>query len=265
MLEQSEVKTPEYVSVKYTIAGLGSRAPAFIIDQCVIGLLYLAIFIGLFFSFESSMINLAVDQVFLWLVAGVIVLVFIIEWSYFVLCEFFLKGQTIGKKILGIRVIQDNGHRITLLSSLIRNLLRIIDNLPTSYLLGVILIFSHPKHKRLGDLAAGTIVVYDQNTRKKRKKTDRIEKVIKKNNWAEHAVHFDPFLLDQLKERDFELVKTYCYRYLDLPKNEKWELTRQVGEIILPKLALDKQLRDTEEIAQILFALYLKLRDEWQY
>ncbi|WP_440896445.1 RDD family protein [Amphibacillus sp. Q70] len=265
MLEQAEIKTPEYVSLKYTMAGLGSRAPAFIIDQCVIGLLYLIIFLGLFFSFESSLFNLVLDQAFLWLIAGVILLVFAIEWSYFILCEFFWKGKTIGKRILGIRVIQDNGHRITLLSSMIRNLLRIIDELPVSYLLGIILILVHSKHKRLGDLVAGTIVVHDQGLGRKKNKKDPIEKVIRRNNWTEDTIQFDSFLLDQVKERDFELVKTYCQRYLTLANYEKDKLTRQVGDILLPKLAIDPQDRQAREIEQILFVLYLKLRDQWDY
>jgi len=264
MLEQSEIKTPEYVSVKYTIAGLGSRAPAFIIDQLVIALLYFVSFLGLAVIFESNLINLSVDQVFLWILAGFILLVFIIEWSYFFLFEFFWNGKTIGKKILGIRVIQDNGHRITLLSSLIRNLLRIIDRLPTGHLLGIMLIFFHQKHKRLGDLAAGTIVVHDQGSKRKKKK-DIAEKMIEQNNWESDGLQFDSFLLDQLTEQDFELVKTYCGRYTDLPDHEKDQLTKQVGAIILPKLALEEHLHSVREIQQILFVLYVKLRDEWEY
>ncbi|MFK4996937.1 RDD family protein [Bacillus sp. N9] len=65
-----------------------------------------------------------------------------INWGYFIVFEFVSGGRTIGKRVIGIRVIQDNGHSITFLSSLIRNLLRVIDSLPTSYLLGMIMIFS---------------------------------------------------------------------------------------------------------------------------
>lgn len=265
MLEQSEIKTPEHVTVKYSYAGLGSRATAFIIDQLIIGLLYVVIFIGLFFIFESQLITANFDQLILWVLAGVLLLVFVVEWSYFVLFEFFWKGKTPGKKIIGIRVMKDNGHRVTLLSSLIRNLMRIIDELPTSYLIGILLVFFHAENKRLGDLTAGTIVVHDRDRSRKIKRSDPIGKVLRLNHWAVDDYAFDQFLLSQLQEKDFQLVETYCKRYATLPDYERDHLTREVAEIILPKLGIDTNINRTREVGQILFVLYLNLRDEWSY
>ncbi|GAA4060408.1 RDD family protein [Amphibacillus indicireducens] len=265
MLEQSEIKTPEHVTVRYSYAGLGSRAIAFMIDQFIIGLVYFLIFIGLFFIFESQLITANFDQLFLWVLAGAVLLVFAIEWSYFVLFEFFWNGKTIGKKIIGIRVMKDNGHRLTLLSSIIRNLMRIVDELSTSYLIGILLIFFHAENKRLGDLTAGTIVVHDRERKRKPSRHDPIGKVLRMNGWTEDDYVFDSFLLSQLQEKDFQLVETYCKRYLTLPDYERDHMTRKVAEIILPKLGIDTNINRTREVEQILFVLYLNLRDEWSY
>lgn len=265
MLEQSEIKTPEYVSVKYSYAGLGSRAVAFMIDQFIMGVFSFVLFMSLFFIFESQLIQINMDQLFLWIIAGAILFAFIFEWSYYILQEFFWNGKTIGKKIVGIRVIQDNGHRITFLSSIIRNLMRLIDNLPSGYLAGMILIFFHAEKKRLGDLTAGTIVVHDRDRNRQRKRNDPVGKVVGMNRWSAADFSFDSFLKNQLTEKDFELVQTYCQRYLDLPVYEKDQLTRQVGEIILPKLDLTQYQGRTRETERILFVLYLQLEEEWSY
>ncbi|SEO64475.1 Uncharacterized membrane protein YckC, RDD family [Amphibacillus marinus] len=263
MLEQSEIKTPEYVSLKYAIAGIGSRGAAFIIDQLIIATVYIIIFISMFFVFESSFFFIPTDQQLLWFLAIIVIFVFVLEWSYFVVQEFFWNGKTIGKRIIGLRVIQDNGHRITLLSSIIRNLLRIIDSLPTSYLLGLMLIFFQAKHQRLGDLAAGTIVVHDE--RVKKKKIDPVEKQMRKSGIVVDNSLFAGVQLNQITEKDFELVKTYCQRYQKLPHYELNVLTRQVGAVILPKLNMSEYPNHPSEIEKILFNLYLVVKDDWSY
>ena len=83
-------------------------------------------------------------------------------WGYFTLFEAFWNGQTPGKKLFKIRVIQDSGRQITFFEAMIRNLIRVIDMLPSFYLVGVIAMICNRGHKRLGDLAAGTLVVHER-------------------------------------------------------------------------------------------------------
>ena len=85
-------------------------------------------------------------------------------WGYFTLFEAFWNGQTPGKKLFKIRVIQDSGRQITFFESMIRNLIRIVDLLPSFYLVGIIAMACNRQHKRLGDLAAGTLVVHERPT-----------------------------------------------------------------------------------------------------
>lgn len=89
-----------------------------------------------------------------------LVIYFLMEWFYPVIFEVWRGGQTIGKKSLHIKVINDDGTPVTFAGSLIRNLLRVVDFLPGFYVTGIIASLCNRHFKRLGDLAAGTVVVY---------------------------------------------------------------------------------------------------------
>jgi uncharacterized membrane protein SpoIIM required for sporulation/uncharacterized RDD family membrane protein YckC len=95
-------------------------------------------------------------------IAVLIFLQFVFIWGYFAFFEGFREGQTPGKKRMGVRVILDTGHGITLREAALRNLVRLADFLPPPYLLGALVIAIHPRAKRLGDLVAGTVVVRDR-------------------------------------------------------------------------------------------------------
>lgn len=94
----------------------------------------------------------------LWGLSDPICLVFLfIIFAYFILMEAFV-GWTVGKKILGMRVVDETGHKIGFLKSLIRNMLRLVDGLPALNILGIILIASSSRGQRFGDHVAKTIV-----------------------------------------------------------------------------------------------------------
>jgi hypothetical protein len=81
-----------------------------------------------------------------------------IEWGYFILFELTTGGRSPGKALLGLRVLRDGGEPVDLRASLMRNLLRVVDALPVNYVVGLVAMVLSPEGKRLGDLAAGTIV-----------------------------------------------------------------------------------------------------------
>lgn len=88
-----------------------------------------------------------------------LILLFFIEWLYPVLFEVLWRGQTPGKRVLGIAVINDDLTPVTLGSSLVRNLLRTADFMPLFYVGGLVTMLSNKRFQRLGDLAAGTLVI----------------------------------------------------------------------------------------------------------
>ena len=95
----------------------------------------------------------------LWGISDPICLVFLfVIFAYFILMEAYA-GWTVGKKVLGLRVVDSDGNNIGLLKSVIRNLLRVVDGLPTMNILGVILIALSPRGQRFGDRIAKTFVV----------------------------------------------------------------------------------------------------------
>ncbi|WHY88831.1 RDD family protein [Neobacillus novalis] len=262
--EQMEIKTPEYVSIQFQVAGLGSRAAAFIIDQILLNIVNLLVLIVVwlimegmsplpFFFFEDTL-PLAIT----------IIVLFIINWGYFFAFEFFSGGRTIGKKLIGIRVIQENGHSITLLSSFIRNLMRMIDTLPTAYFLGIIMVFFHSKHKRLGDLVAGTIVVHERKAKRKKRLTP-IEKEIASRGILKDDLIIDEWTFKAFTEKDWKLMNTYAGRFTQLPLVEKNQLTRQIAEILFPKIGQNVLGKSEQELEDTLLVLYLNLREEWEF
>ncbi|RMG16197.1 MAG: RDD family protein [Deltaproteobacteria bacterium] len=86
---------------------------------------------------------------------------FLVSWGYFTVTEWILSGQTIGKRLLGLRTLHETGVRIDFFQSLIRNLLRILDMLPATYLVGGLVALASTRRRRLGDLLAGTLVVQE--------------------------------------------------------------------------------------------------------
>src|SRR6266702_3724723 len=150
------VSTPERVSFDYQVAGLGTRAIAQVLDLLIVTALLVALFfgglaVGVFFS-NSVVYNLVE-------ILGSFVIVF----GYFWTSEALWSGQTIGKKAFRLRAVGDRGEPLTFMQAGIRNIVRIVDFLPYGYGVGLVVMFINGKGKRLGDLAAGTLVVKDSD------------------------------------------------------------------------------------------------------
>ncbi|AST91530.1 RDD family protein [Sutcliffiella cohnii] len=261
MENKLEIKTPEFVSVQFSLAGLGSRAAAFLIDQAIITITYLLLFLLFYFIDESISIFADGSSI---LFAVIIISIFVIQWGYFFVLEFFYGGRTIGKKLIGIRVIQENGHSLTLLSSIIRNLLRIIDALPTSYFIGMIMVFFHSKHKRVGDIVAGTIVVHERSKKKKDKKSSMEEELNLRGLYIGSQL-LDKDVVSSYNQKDWELVKVYYNRFLQLPYNERVDITEKLAIILLPKAGVNLSTLSQNEKENYLLFLYILLKEEWEY
>ena len=152
-LGRLEVETPDHVVLRYDLAGAGNRGFAAMVDFLMATL----VFIGSLWAFSTASERVGIRTVQLY---GVLVLLtFAIAWSYFVLLEWLWQGQTIGKRIYGLRVIRDDGAPAGFLAVLIRNLLRLVDFLPAFYGLGLVTVIVTTRSQRLGDIAAGTYVV----------------------------------------------------------------------------------------------------------
>ena len=148
------VPTPERVSFDYQVAGLGTRAIAQVLDLLVLGGLLVAVYFVVVAALFARIAN-----------AGLIALIggFVLVFGYFWVSESIWSGQTIGKKAFRLRAVGDRGEPLTFAQAGIRNIVRIADFLPYGYGVGLIVLFANGRGKRLGDLAAGTIVVKDSD------------------------------------------------------------------------------------------------------
>jgi uncharacterized RDD family membrane protein YckC len=162
--EVLSVETPESVAFAYDLAGLGSRGIAFALDMLILTGIILAEVVVLgaiaavvFYVARRNLLLLLGP----WVLAVIVVLAFVTYWGYFVFGEVARGGRTPGKRVFGIRVVRDDGARVGLGDSLIRNFLRIIDAMPGAYAVGITSILLSKKQKRVGDFVAGTVVVRD--------------------------------------------------------------------------------------------------------
>jgi uncharacterized RDD family membrane protein YckC len=149
------VATPERVSFDYQVAGLGTRAVAQLVDLLIVaGILAAVYFVAIAAELASA------DTL-----ATLIVVIgsFVVIFGYFWVSESLWSGQTIGKKVFRLRAVGDRGEPLTFMQAGIRNIVRIVDFLPYAYGVGLVVLFAHGRGKRLGDLAAGTIVVKDSD------------------------------------------------------------------------------------------------------
>jgi uncharacterized RDD family membrane protein YckC len=160
------IDTPEQVELEYSVAGVGSRFVAALLDGLIVSAFFLVEVLVLAVIGAASSATPAAGKLSetagKWFLAFVIFINFCIVWGYFALFEAYWHGQTPGKRAMKVRVIKDSGRQITLFEALARNLMRVIDYMPSLYLVGVITMLCNKRNQRLGDLVAGTIVVHER-------------------------------------------------------------------------------------------------------
>ncbi|MDP1794538.1 MAG: RDD family protein [Acidimicrobiales bacterium] len=140
-------QTPEGVTIDMTLAGLGSRFAAAIVDGLLHVTVVLAIGTLIALSQNNAVAAVGTIAIFVWL------------FGYDVAFELRASGRTIGKRVTGLRVVKVDGRPVDFRASVVRNLLRLVDLMPLMYLVGVVTIFVSKRNQRLGDLAAGTVVM----------------------------------------------------------------------------------------------------------
>ena len=142
------------------LAGIGSRFIALLVDTLIWGAGL--VMLGLILWALSPALAAFSTLSYQWAVAIFTFTLFLLNWGYFTLFEAFNNGRTPGKRIARIRVIQQSGRPIGVIESMARNFVRFVDQIPFFYAVGVVTMFATRQHQRLGDLAAGTLVVRDR-------------------------------------------------------------------------------------------------------
>jgi uncharacterized RDD family membrane protein YckC len=178
-LDQYTLETPENIEVRFDVAGLGTRFCALLFDYIIMGLIVLALFLLALFLEIALPSPVRFKGADLWILAILAGIALTMMLGYFLFFEWLMRGQTPGKRSLKIRVIRDDGTPVTIHEVFVRNLVRLVDFLPGCYAVGVLFMFPSRLSKRLGDIAAGTIVIkeeqLDYSARADKKRVLRVE------------------------------------------------------------------------------------------
>ncbi len=226
-----EVRTGESVAFRFELAGLGSRFFAMFIDLSI----QIAVLIGAIFLFawlgsalpstKAPVGNAAIEKFAAATLEGLAIFaIFMLFFGYFILFEWLSGGRTPGKRILGIRVVRDGGFPLDFTSAVIRNVVRMLEFALAFYAVSAVVTLLSPLNRRLGDMAAGTLVVRDQ----------RYERA---HALPESRRERDDPVVRDLSPAEREAVRRYADRRPSLTPRARVQVAAQLALTIRPRLA----------------------------
>jgi uncharacterized RDD family membrane protein YckC len=219
------VLSPEKTVLTYRLAGLGNRILANVIDVGVIILLFVIA------SFSVGLIIVLLPFLAPYTQAFMILMSLLLPFGYFILLEGFWGGQTMGKKMVGIRVRMADGTPVSLLGAATRNLLRPADMLPPPYFSGLVAMFLNTKMQRIGDLVAGTIVVNDR--------APYLGFQIAPHTVGIHPYENEVGELKGMNDRQYQALRRFCDRYYEIPPNVQARLIDTLYRPVIEKLRIN--------------------------
>ncbi len=250
------IETPEQIEVALEIAGLGSRFLAQVYDWLIKWLLILLV--GLLGFLVLGLLGMTVrDQTAQSLVAALG-----IGFAYAVLLGFDIyyevrhSGQTPGKKWTGIRVVGENGAAVDFRAACVRNLVGLADFLPGFYLLGGFLVLVSGRGQRLGDMAAGTIVIRERALAPPREVDQQIER------FASDEFRFTVEHLAACSPDSRYILRSFFQRHKEMAAEPRQQLTRRLAEEFLRRTAYQPAtpIQDTQHAVAFLATLYRDLQ-----
>jgi uncharacterized RDD family membrane protein YckC len=260
------LRSPEQVALHLPLAGPTSRILAYAIDLVLVVAIEIALLTTVLLGtplaeqIGSSLSELGKNldkpgpessQALLVMLAALIVVQLVIEWGYFTFFELAMGGRSPGKRVMGLRVMRDGGLPLTLRESLVRNVLRCVDMLPSNYVLGLVSMIVSSEGKRLGDIAAGTVVV-------------RIDRIPRPRELPEveggerGAFRFDHAQIARLGELEGRLLRQTLRRIEDLGEPAASQLLERAVEALRARLEYGPVAAD--ERRAFLRALLYELR-----
>jgi uncharacterized RDD family membrane protein YckC len=231
-----DVLTPERVMLRYDVAGIGSRSAAATVDIAIQFVAFAALIVGLLGSAALGAVTEPLSPAALGngtipqstiVLALVVAGMFAILWGYYIFFEIVWNGQTPGKRLLGLRVIRENGYPLRAADALIRNLIRIVDGPPFSAIVGLFIMLLNERSRRLGDYAAGTVVIREA------KNHARWGDVVAPGQQTSHVV--------SLRPRDASLVRDFLARRHLLASPPRAALAARLAETFATRYGLVQQ------------------------
>ncbi|GAC1592785.1 MAG: hypothetical protein NVS3B28_22000 [Candidatus Velthaea sp.] len=235
-----DVRTGESVAIRYELAGLGSRFLAVFIDVAI----QLGVTLGIFLVFLlmgsqggnlAHYIPLPQKTAQAVVIAAIVTLAFVVFFGYFIIFELWWSGRTPGKRAVGIRVVRDAGFPIDAGASVIRNLVRVLELGFGFYAVSAIVALISRENKRLGDFAAGTIVVRERSY--ERAGLDAFDVVRRADD-------------DGLAAADREVIERFMARRSQLEPAARLTLAAQIAARVRPQLRADFSHLDDDALVE---------------
>jgi len=218
-----DVETPELVVFSYTVAGVGSRASAALIDFLICVVAVMVLLFGLYQITRGGPATAGIpSRSGAWAAAVLGIFQFAAMWLYYVLFEALADGQTPGKRIIGLRVVRDGGLSVTFEASAIRNLVRVVDMQPfVLYAVGMVSVVASARGKRLGDMVAGTLVV----------KEDVVSQpMVAAAPRARHGTATPVLLSARLTDAEYQVLDRFVQRRMEFDTQRRELLARSLAE-----------------------------------
>jgi uncharacterized RDD family membrane protein YckC len=228
------IETPEQTSLEFPLAGIGSRFLALAADtaiQVVLGfglLILLGIVVPAAGAFRRGTVQ--------WAWAILLILLFVVQFGYFAFFEAIWNGQTPGKRYARLRVMKDDGRPISVYEAISRNLLRLVDQLPVLYAVGIISALISKQNKRLGDYVAGTVVVHERPLEQLR--------LASRPAAQTPAPAYD---VARVSLEEFQLLETFLHRRDSLEPAVRRQVAGQIADRLGNKLGVPLASRPNSE------------------
>ena len=236
------IATPEGVEIELALAGIGSRLAARLIDHLLqaagaVGALLLILPVAEGEGFAEALVA----------VLG-IVLTFLVFWAYDVLFEAFNSGRTPGKRALGLRVVGDRGEPVSFSMAAIRNVLRVIDEYLTVWIAALVSMVRSQRTQRLGDIAAGTLVVKDRADAQAADAGLSLGSL----DQLEAAASWDT---TQVGDADLAAARRFLERRYQLDPQARVRLAHQLAGRLRPKVRGSESTAGAEQFVELLVAV----------
>jgi uncharacterized RDD family membrane protein YckC len=227
--DELRMETPEQIELDLELAGLGSRFLAVLVD--LVWKVFLTLVLGLLAAVTAALLGGPglFDSPSKMLIAVVVAAIYVLWLGYAIYYEVKWNGQTPGKWAVGIRVIRENGAPVDFRAAAVRNLLATADFLPAFHLLGALLVLVTARRQRLGDMAAGTLVVRERAADLGADPTDELTR------HATDEYSFTTAQLSNLTAADRTVLREFLRRYDAMTHGGAERLALTLGDKFVKK------------------------------
>ena len=239
------IDTPEQIPLEFSLAGVGSRALALMLDTLI--MMLIGIVLGTVGFLVIGGLSSYLPGASNWAGAILLIFVFLLQWGYFAISEILMKGQTFGKRQLDLRVIKDSGAPITAYEAIGRNLLRAIDSLPFLYGVGILAVMLNKQNKRLGDMVAGTVVVHERPLADLQPAWSQLTPAQKPESPP------SVYNVSRLTVDELQLIEAFLQRRYEMPPQLRIQTAFQISDRVGRTLEIPREGRpDPETLLEIL-------------